>query len=235
MAYHINYEKSTEITPISMQDVSGFVHPLEIYVLYSSNIPHYFNTSSLCQWINYNNTNPLTREPISEQIKNRIIKYNEILINTPELYNADKCTFYKNEFIKDLSRNNIDSSNTNYYYYQACIDPIFFMNLSENLGIHNRSTAKTKLTDMSGYWLIRKSSLQVADDNTFPFVISYNKDGRIYHTALVRRRGLGYYSLNSISSGNIVTNNIDQYFHANTLLDFILKNKILLNFNKIII
>ena len=109
------------------------------------------------------------------------------------------------------------------------------MNLSENLGIHNRSTAKTKLTDMSGYWLIRKSSLQVADDNTFPFVISYNKDGRIYHTALVRRRGLGYYSLNSISSGNIVTNNIDQYFHANTLLDFILKNKILLNFNKIII
>ena len=77
--------------------------------------------------------------------------------------------------------------------------------------------------------------LQVSDDNTFPFVISYNKDGRIYHTALVRRRGLGYYSLNSISSGNIVTNNIDQYFHANTLLDFILKNKILFNFNKLII
>ena len=61
---------------ISLENVKDIIHPLGVYVLYSGNIPHYFNTSELNTWINTNQTNPLTREPISDQIKNRINKNN---------------------------------------------------------------------------------------------------------------------------------------------------------------
>ena len=222
MSYGSLYEESKDTTPISLENVKDIIHPLGVYVLYSGNIPHYFNTSELNTWINTNQTNPLTREPISDQIKNRINRYNLILENTPELNQPGKCVHYQELFLNDIS--NISPSHPNYDYFQACVNPEFFMNICESNGINDRTSAKQALTDISGSWLVRKSSLRTDsdDNNNYPFALSMNLNGRIIHSAFIRRRGLGYYAIVRASSNQKIDENIDQNFKAFTFLELIL-------------
>lgn len=216
-------EKVDPVTLEYFQDIDD--HPRKtISIRRSNNRPYPYLTSTIYNIINSGNArDPVTREPLTDLTKQRVLIYYKGLTKFPDFkLNKDTLSLLFKKWEKNLTENYPDP-NTKleaqcFLQIQDLVDMFFEFNCKGSL--KNREETEKYLQDSGTKWILRYGSFQDTEFNK-GYVFSYIDKKGYHHLPILHKIGDGFY-LNAITERKqLLTDDLQSNLSFPTIVDVI--------------